>query len=46
MLRGWSIAWMFLTSALASGEGDHLPTDADAVLTGDCIGVTLTLGFL
>jgi hypothetical protein len=40
------MAWMLLTMALASGEGDHGFADTDAAgLVRASINVTLTFGF-
>jgi hypothetical protein len=50
MLRGCSMAWMFLTISLASGAGDHFRTEPDAMLVGALIlasiGVILIPDFL
>src|SRR5438046_3121097 len=40
MLRGCSIAWMPLTISLASGAGDHLPAEPDALLAWASIRVS------
>src|SRR5262245_31708626 len=40
MLRGCSIAWMLLTTSLASGAGDHLASVPDRLLAWASISVS------